>query len=446
MENDKAQISPTGPYDPGRCSWVESANSAQTDFPIQNLPFGVFSLDGGKPRGGIAIGDEVLDIASALDAGHFRGRAAEAAEVARGGSLNALLELDAAYPRELRLQTAELLDRKSEHADAVSRRADRILHRLAAVTMHLPVAVKNYTDFFAGIHHARAAGALMHKDGDVLPANYKWVPIAYHGRASSVQVSGEEIRRPKGQIFDGGVPKFAASRYLDLELELGCIVARGNVIGAPIPIREAGQHIFGMCLLNDWSARDIQRWEMQPLGPFLGKNFGTSISPWIVTMDALAPFRVPAMAREAEDPKPLDHLWDEHDQQYGGLDIDLAVLLQSERMRSEGEGPHTIIRSNARYLYWTLAQMIAHHTSGGCNLLSGDLVGTGTISGPQRDQLSSLLELTFGGKQPFTLPNGEERRFLEDQDEVIFRARCNRPGFASIGFGECVGRIAPARD
>jgi fumarylacetoacetase len=428
-------------HDPSRRSWVETANHADAEFPIQNLPLGIISPSGGRPRAGVAIGDRVLDLPAVLAAGLLPARAAEAAETARDETLNAMLALGRPHADALRAAIGTLLDAATpQHRAAI----EPLLHPLSACELALPVTVRNYTDFFAGIHHARAAGALMHRGGDVLPANYKWVPIAYHGRASSVRVGTGAVRRPSGQILAGGEPSFGPSQRLDLELELGCFIARGNALGEPIPIAEAADHIAGLCLLNDWSARDIQRWEMEPLGPFLGKNFSTSISPWIVTAAALAPFRVPAMTREPGDPKPLPYLFDETDQREGGIDIDLEVLLTTETMRARGEAPHTVIRSNARYLYWTVAQMVAHHSSGGCNLLPGDLIGTGTISGPERDQLSSLLELTFAGREPCFLPNGETRGFLEDGDEVTFRARCRRPGHVSIGFGSCSGRIIPS--
>ena len=423
-------------HDPARRSWVGSANRPDTDFPIQNLPFGVFAPSGGRPRGGIAIGDTILDISAAQAAGLFEGEAAQAAEAASGPALNPLLALGPDAARALRRQAGALLD-------AGSKPRPDLLHEAAGSALHLPVTVRNYTDFYAGIHHATAATSIMRPGTPPLPPNYKYVPIAYHGRASSVRASGGEVRRPAGQRAPDPTepPTFGPSERLDLELEMGLFVGAGNALGEPIPIAEAGRHVWGFCLLNDWSARDIQAWEMAPLGPFLGKNFSTTISPWIVTADALAPFRVGAMTRPEGDPRPLDYLWSEDDQQSGGLDVDLAVSMRTGRMREAGEAAAVIIRSNARHLYWTPAQMLAHHSSGGCNMLPGDVLGTGTISGPTDEQLSSLLELTFGGRKPFTLPNGERRGFLENGDEVIFSARCRREGFASIGFGPCSGRI-----
>ena len=422
-------------HDPARRSWVASANQAGTDFPIQNLPFGVFSPPGGAPRGGVAIGDAILDVGAACSAGLLRG---EAALAASGPALNALLALDRREARGLRREIGALLD-------AASPTRPDLLHDAAACTLHLPVTVRNYTDFYAGIHHAIAATSIMRPGTPPLPPNYKYVPIAYHGRASSVRPSGADVRRPSGQRSPdpAQAPSFGPSQRLDLELEMGLFVGCGNAIGEPIPIAEAERHLFGYCLLNDWSARDIQAWEMAPLGPFLAKNFSTTISPWIVTADALAPFHTPAMARAEDDPKPLDYLWAENDQRSGGLDVDLTVSMRTQRMREAGDAAVAVIRSNARYLYWTPAQMLAHHSSGGCNMLSGDLLGTGTISGPTDDQLSSLLELTRAGQTPFTLPNGEQRGFLQDGDEVSFTARCQRESFVSIGFGTCSGRVIP---
>jgi fumarylacetoacetase len=433
-------------HDPARRSWVKSANLAETDFPIQNLPLGIFAPRGGAPRGGIAIGDMILDIGAALDRGWFSGEAGEAAGAARGQTLNALLAMGNAAARALRRQAAALLDENNPNRVKAEIDGAKMLHAAAECALHLPVDVRNYTDFFAGIHHARTAGALMRPDNP-LPPNYKHMPIAYHGRASSVCVSGSEMFRPNGQYIGSEYtdPVFGPCQRLDVELEMGFLVGPGNARGTPIPVGAAGDHIFGALLLNDWSARDIQRWEMMPLGPFLGKNFGTTISPWIITEHALLPFRSSAMTREEGDPRPLPYLVDAADQAHGGFDIGLAVALSTERMRAEGRPAHTIIRSNARYLYWTPAQMIAHHTSGGCNLQPGDLIGSGTISGPTREELSSLLELTSAGQHPCSLPNGETRGFVEDGDEITFTARCNRTGFASIGFGSCQGRVASAK-
>jgi fumarylacetoacetase len=429
-------------HDPARTSWVEAANDPASDFPIQNLPFGVFSAAGHDARCGVAIGDQILDIRACADLGFFEGEAAKAAEATKASNLNGLMALDLRFAGALRRVVADLLDAKAGHAAHDHR--DSILYPMRDCTLHLPTAIGDYTDFYAGIYHAIAAGALMLPDNP-LPVNYKWVPIAYHGRASSVQVSGAPVRRPLGQFMRAKeeMPHFGPSERLDIELEMGFFIGKGNKLGEPVRIENAAEHIFGFCLLNDWSARDIQRWEMFPLGPFLGKNFGTTVSPWVVTAHALAPFRVPAMKRPSEDPKPLPYLSSATDQQAGGLNVDLEVRLSTAQMRQAGEQSQTVITSSSRYLYWTPAQMVAHHASGGCNLVSGDLIGTGTISGPDQAQLSSLLELTSGSK-PFAIGEGEQRIFLEDGDQVTFRGRCRREGFRELGFGVCTGEIIPA--
>ncbi len=322
-----------------------------------------------------------------------------------------------------------------------------LLHAAAACTLHLPAAIGDYTDFFAGIAHATNTGRLFRPDNPLLP-NYKYVPVAYHGRASSVRVSGAEIRRPNGQRKppEQAAPDFGPCRNLDYELELGVWIGPGNALGAPVPIAEAGAQIAGFCLLNDWSARDIQAWEYQPLGPFLAKSFSTSISPWIVTTEALEPFRVAQPPRPPGDPVPLPHLLDADDQARGAFDIGLEAALLTPRMREAGTMPHVLSRVNAQALYWTVAQMVAHHTSNGCDLRAGDLFGSGTISDADPASFGSLLEITQSGRVPLDLPNGETRRFLEDGDEVILRARCARAGAATIGFGACRGRLLTARD
>jgi len=430
-------------HDPKRRSWVESANYPDTDFPIQNLPIGIFSVGSDAPRCGMAIGDAIFDIGVAYARGWLSGAAAKAAEASMGGTLNNLFALGSRPLKELRKQVASLLDRGGALGEHVEAAREGLLHDRIQCTMHLPVRVGNYTDFYAGIHHARAAGALLTPE-DPLPANYKWVPIGYHGRASSVRVSDGTVRRPHGQrppATPGGKPEVGPSRRLDFELEMGFYIGEGNALGEPVSIADAHKHIIGYCLLNDWSARDVQRWEMFPLGPFLSKNFGTMVSPWVVTAEALIPFRVPAMSRDEGDPAPLDYLHDVTDQRHGGVDVALSVRLETARMRDQRMTAVEILRSNARHLYWTPGQMLAHHTVGGCNLEPGDLLGTGTISGPTPDQLSSMLELTFGGTKPVSLPNGEQRGFLEDGDEVVFTGKCHREGFVSIGFGEVRGRI-----
>jgi fumarylacetoacetase len=429
-------------HDPNRQSWVASANGHGM-FPIHNLPVGVFSPPGGAARGGIAIGEQIFDIAAALEAGLFDGAARDAAEAAAGRTLNPLLEAGPAAQRALRRRVSDLLEMNA--SAAVRALQPRLLHDAADCRMHLPARIGNFTDFFAGIHHAATAGRINRPDNPLM-LNYKYVPVAYHSRASSVRVSGEAIRRPNGQrkLPEQAEPDFGPSRNFDYELELGVWIGPGNELGTPIPIREAPRHIAGFCLLNDWSARDIQSWESQPLGPFLAKSLSTSVSPWIVTTDALAPFRMPQPPRPAGDPAPLPHLLDVPDQESGAFDINFEVLILTSAMRSAGLAPHVLSRSNASMLYWTVAQMVAHHTSNGCNLQPGDLFGSGTVSGPEAGTEGCLLEMTRGGRHPVSLPNGETRRYLEDKDEVIFRARCARPGAATIGFGECRGTVIAA--
>lgn len=425
-------------------SFVPAANNPEGDFPIQNLPLGIFSRGAGEAGPGIAIGDQIFD----LRAAHRRGLlpAEIPAETLATSSLNALFALGRAPLRALRRKLFGLLNQGDSSRPAREHASD-LLVEMSACRLHRPSEVVNYTDFYAGIYHAIAAGALLTPENP-LPANYKWVPIAYHGRASSVQVGQGTVRRPLGQkppLEAGGPPQFGPCERLDFELELGFYVTGGNAVGDRIAIRDAGEKIVGFSLLNDWSARDVQRWEMFPLGPFLSKSFATSVSPWVVTADALAPFRVAAMTRPNDDPQPLAYLHDADDQTSGGLDIGLRVLLSTEQMRREGEPAVEILTSNARHLYWTPAQMVAHHTVNGCNLRPGDLIGTGTISGPRDEELSSMLEFTAAGTRPVTLPNGEVRGFLADGDEVTFTGRCERDGFASIGFGSCTGQIVEVR-
>jgi fumarylacetoacetase len=428
-------------HDPARQSFVEAANRPETDFPIQNLPLGVFSTKAdATPRIGVAIGDQILDLKRA---GERLG--APTREALQEATLNRLFSLGTSALRDLRRGVADMLDQRASGNDTRRHAAD-LLTPMDACTLHLPTRVANYTDFYAGIYHARAAGALLTPENP-LPQNYKWVPIAYHGRASSVQVERGYVRRPVGQrppSAAGEPPSFGPCERLDFELEMGFYLAGGNRLGKPIPIADASNEIAGFTLLNDWSARDVQRWEMFPLGPFLSKSFGTSVAPWVVTADALAPFRVAALPRPNGDPRPLPYLYDTADQASGGLDVHLQVHLSTEKMRRAGEPAVAILTSNARYLYWTPAQMVAHHTVNGCNLQPGDLIGTGTISGPTPAELSSMLEFTSGGTKPVAFPNGETRGFLEDGDEITFRGRCSREGFATIGFGSCTGRIEAA--
>ena len=429
-------------HDPNRKSWVETANGPNADFPIQNLPLGIFSPNQASLRIGIAIGDKIFDVNAAISLGLLKLRP-EIVNALGGQSLNSLFSLGRPACRELRRAVANLLDdATAEGLEAVTF-ADKLLHSMAASTMGLPTNVGNYSDFYAGIYHARAAGALFNPE-ESLPPNYKWMPIGYHGRASSVRLSGGSVKRPMGQRLAGrSEPSVGPCEQLDFELELGVFLGTGNSLGTPIDIRDAADHVAGICLLNDWSARDIQRWEMRPLGPFLGKSFSTTVSPWVVTIDALEPYRVPAFLRDVDDPTPLAYLSDSRDEAAGGFDIDLEVFLRTAKMLHTGMPAERLITSNAKYLYWTIAQMIAHHSIGGCNLRPGDLIGTGTISGPTRRELSSLLELTYDGREPITLTNGESRSYLEDGDEVTFFARCRREGYRPIGFGHAVGTIVP---
>ncbi|MDE2006924.1 MAG: fumarylacetoacetase [Rhodospirillales bacterium] len=431
-------------HDPARCSWVASADG-HADFPIQNLPLGVFSPPGATPRGGVAIGDMILDLGACAEAGLFAGAARDAAEAVAGATLNPLLALGAAPRAALRARLSDLLDATYPERSKIEPMANRLLHRAAGCTMHLPAAIGDYTDFFAGIQHATNTGKLFRPDNPLLP-NYKYVPVAYHGRASSVRVPGMAVRRPSGQrkLPDEAAPTYGPCRNLDYELELGVWIGPGNDPGAPIPIAEAGAHIAGFCLLNDWSARDIQAWEYQPLGPFLAKSFHTTISPWVVTAEAMAPFRVPARPRGADEPAPLPYLSDAADQAGGGLAIRFAVALLTPRMREAGRAPHKLSAVGADALYWTVAQMVSHHTSNGCNLRPGDLFGSGTLSGADPGSFGSLMELTQGGRAPLMLPDGETRRFLEDGDEVILTAQATAPGRVPIGFGACRGVVLGA--
>ena len=424
-----------------RRSWIASANE-HPDFPLQNLPLGIFSPVGGTPRGGVAIGEQVFDLKVATTTGLFEGEAADAARVAAGEDLNAFFALGANARRALRRQLQDLLAEGSPAQARLEALGAELLPAAADCQLHLPARIGDYTDFYVGIHHANNVGRLFRPDNPLLP-NYKYVPIGYHGRASTVCVSGTPVHRPNGQTLPPGaeVPNFGPSKRLDYELELGIWVGQGNAMGDAIAIGEAEQHIAGYCLLNDWSARDLQAWEYQPLGPFLAKNFATSVSPWVVTAEALEPFRTAQPARPEGDPQPLPYLLDANDQARGAFDIQLEVLLQTAAMRERGQQPQRLALSNTQHMYWTVAQLVAHHAVGGCKLQPGDLFGSGTLSGPEADAFGSLLETTFGGKQPLSLASGEQRTFLESGDEVILRAWCEGEGRVRIGFGECRGRV-----
>jgi len=430
-------------HDARRKSWVSGANG-HPEFPIQNLPFGVFSPKGGAPRGGIAIGDAILDLGAALEVGIFSGEAEKAANAAAGATLNPWMALGKEARTALRKRASALLATDGPDRARVEKLAPKILHQRAACTLHLPATIGDYTDFFAGIHHAYNGGVRSGRQPPLLP-NYKHVPVAYHSRASSVVPSGIALKRPRGQRVLPGKdePEFGPCRRLDFELELGLWVGPGNALGEPIPIARAGNHIVGLCMLNDWSARDIQRWESAPLGPFLAKNFGTTISPWVVTMDALAPFRQAQPPRPAGDPRPLAYLWDDADQKEGAFNVEIEAFMLTGTMREKGMSPHRLSLSNVSHLYWTVAQMIAHHTCGGCNLQPGDIFGSGTISAPDPSGYGSMGELSDDGNKRIDLPSGETRTFIEDGDEIILRATARRDGFATIGFGECRGRIIP---
>ncbi|BAV64700.1 fumarylacetoacetase [Sphingobium cloacae] len=424
-------------HDPAARSWVGSANG-HGDFPVQNLPLGIFAPPSGPPRGGVAIGSEILDIAAiaALLPDDARG----VAPLADRATLNDLLGVGNDALRALRHGLFRLL------TDPASEEAVRpALHSMTRCSLHLPAHVGDYTDFYTGIHHAENVGKLLRPDSPLLP-NYKYVPIGYHGRASSIRLSGEDVIRPNGQTLPPGTqtPIFGPSKRVDHELEMAIWVGRGNALGQPIPIAGAREHIAGLSILNDWSARDIQAWEYQPLGPFLAKNFHSSVSPWIVTMDALAPYRVAQPPRPKGDPAPLPYLLDPADQESGALDVTMEVHLSTARMRAEDRPPHRLSCSSMTAMYWTAAQLITHHSVNGCNLAPGDLLGTGTLSGASDESKACLLELTQGGREPLHLPGGESRAFLEDGDEIIITAFAEAPGFARIGFGECRARIAPA--
>ena len=435
-------------HDPALTSWVESAQRPDGDFPIQNLPFGVFRRRGveGAARVGVAIGDQVLDVAAALELGLLEAREAlVGATACRAPSLNALMALGPRHWSALRLALSRLLRADGEVAARV--RADaslaaRVLVPMADAELLLPAVVGDYTDFYASVHHATNVGSMFRPDNPLLP-NYKWVPIGYHGRASSLVPSGTGIRRPQGQTKapDAAEPTFGPSRALDYELEVGIFVGPGNALGEPIPIADAERQVFGLCLVNDWSARDVQTWEYQPLGPFLAKSFATTVSPWVVTLEALAPFRAPVPPRAEGDPAPLPYLRQEGD---AAFDVTLEVLLRTRGMRERGAAAAPVSRTSFRHMYWSVAQLLAHHASNGCNLRPGDLLASGTVSGPTPGERGCLLERTWRGAEPLALPGGEERKFLEDGDEVVMRGWCERAEFRRIGFGACEGTVLPA--
>ncbi|MEE4202581.1 MAG: fumarylacetoacetase [Halieaceae bacterium] len=426
-------------HDPARRSWVDSANDGKTDFPIQNLPYGIFRRRGGDDpwHAGVAIGDQILDLRCAAASGLIQGRAATALAACQGETLNPLMALDSRHWSALRATLSGWLVSGAEVQPQVS----EWLVPMSQVEYALPAAIGDYTDFYTSIYHATNIGKLFRPDNPLLP-NYHWVPIGYHGRSSSIAVSGQQFHRPQGQTkpADSDMPIFGPSQRLDYELEVGIFIGQGNSLGQPIPLDAAEQHVFGLCLLNDWSARDLQAWEYQPLGPFLAKNFASTVSPWVVTLEALAPYRLP-WQRDAEAPQPLEYLESQANRASGAFDLQLEVLLQTQAMRSEGLPAERLSLTNFRHSYWSVGQLVTHHSVNGCNLRPGDLLGSGTQSGPHLSEAGALIELTQGGEQPVTLKNGEQRRFLQDGDRVILRGWCE--GAVRIGFGEVSGEVLP---
>lgn len=434
-------------HDPAARSWVDAANEPGCDFPIQNLPFAIFRHHSSDEpfRGGVAIGNQVIDLAHVALSGCLSGLAQEAALAGAHTQLNELMALGREHARALRHGLFDLLKEGAEGEAVDALRT--CLVPLVAVQFDLPVRVDNYTDFYTSIHHARNVGQFIRPDEPLTP-NFQWLPIAYHGRASSVMLSGTDFHRPMGQSFAPGskAPAFGPCARLDFELEMAVYVGSSNALGERVPLAQAEEHLWGMGLLNDWSARDHQFWEMAPLGPFLGKNFCTSISPWVVTMDALAPYRVAAVERGASEPQPLPYLDDAGNRAQGGIDVQLSAGLETAQHRARGLAPAEISRTSFRHQYWTVAQMLTQHTVGGCNLQSGDLLGTGTISGPTPSESGALVELSMGGSRPLTLAGTDEQRtFLQDGDAVVLRGWCEAPGAARIGFGECRGTVLPAK-
>lgn len=429
-------------HNPNLRSWVESANQKDTDFPIQNLPFGVFRKENrAEPsRIGVAIGDRVLDLFLCYEVKLLEQLPRKLQEACVATNLNSLMAMGTEASITLRRCLSELL-RYDEQKPIPEH---KILVPISEVELLLPAEIGDYTDFYASIFHATNVGKLFRPDNPLLP-NYKYLPIAYHGRASSIIPSGTSIKRPKGQRKrpDEAAPNFSSSELLDYEMEVGFFVGTGNHLGQPIAIDNAEEHIFGLCLVNDWSARDIQAWEYQPLGPFLAKNFATTISPWVVTLEALAPFRCEAFSRSQEDPPLLPYLFSSQNASLGGINLTVEVWLRSAQMREAEMNPYRLSRASFKQMYWTLAQMLAHHSSNGCNLRTGDLLASGTVSGAEAGSQGSLLEITQRGSKGIALPTGEERGFLFDGDEVIFRGYCEKEGYARVGFGECRGVVLP---
>ena len=429
-------------------SWIESANSPDTDFPIQNLPFGVFSRRGEVERRiGVAIGDKIVDVAESLGANLWSGEARDVARWCDRPTLNELMQAPKDSLSKFRARLSELLVGTPGDEGAINPLPPGALVQMSDAKMHPPAEIGDYTDFYASIYHATNVGKLFRPEAPLLP-NYKYVPIGYHGRASSIVLSGSDVTRPSGQTLSSGAltPTFGPSQMLDYEAEIGFFVGKGNELGNPIGVDDAEEHLFGVCLVNDWSARDIQSWEYQPLGPFLSKSFATTISPWVVTWEALEPYRVPAFFRPPGDPEPLPYLSSDKDKHGGAIDLIIEVYIRSMMMRESHLRPSRLSAASLADMYWTPAQMLTHHTSNGCNLRPGDLLGSGTVSGPESGSQGSLLELTRKGAEAITLPTGEERRFLHDGDEIIMRGYLRREGAARIGLGECSGLIVASPD
>ena len=432
-------------HDPNLRSWVESANQKDTDFPIQNLPFGVFRRQGSAepPRIGVAIGDQIVDLTRCSETGLLQELPQKLQQACTAPNLNPLMAMGTEASSALRRRLSELLRTDGSTPPPEG----GILIPMSEAELLLPTTIGDYTDFYASIFHATNVGKLFRPDNPLLP-NYKYVPIAYHGRASSIVPSNTPVKRPQGQRkrAEEATPTFGPSQLLDYELEVGFFVGAGNELGQPVAIANAEEHIFGLCLVNDWSARDIQAWEYQPLGPFLSKSFATTVSPWVVTLEALAPFRCPAFQRAEGDPLPLPYLSSSLDGSLGGIDLTVEVLLRSQQMRDEGMQPFRLSLGSFQQMYWTLAQMLTHHSSNGCNLRSGDLLASGTVSGAEEGSQGCLLEITQRGSKPIELPTGEVRSFLSDSDEVILRGYCEKEGYAKVGFGECRSIVLPAQE
>ena len=436
-----SQINET--HDINLTSWVESANIKGCDFPIQNLPFAEFRTKNTNEefRGGVAIGDQVIDLAKLSHLNIFTGDAKTALDAASESTLNTFMGLGGQYWSALRLALSKALREGAQQ----QKEMQSTLIPQADIEFSLPCRIGDYTDFYTSIYHATAVGSLFRPDNPLLP-NYKWVPIGYHGRSSSIDVSGQTFHRPKGQTKapDADTPSFGPCKRLDYELELGIYLGKGNALGDAIAIENAENHVFGFCVFNDWSARDLQAWEYQPLGPFLAKNFASTVSPWIVTTEALAPFRT-SWTRDENDPQPMPYLESAANREQGAFDIQMDVKIQTQKMRDENHQPTQVSTSSFKHSYWTVAQMVTHHTVNGCNFMPGDMLGSGTQSGPTHEEAGSLLELSRGGKEKITLSNGEQRSFLEDGDNVIMRGWCEKPGYARIGFGSVESTVLPAK-